>query len=138
MTNKGLFDQAKSTIPTMYINCFDGLNEIQRECWRIYDNKENDPMITPLHKLAALRLAGVRSANVRSARARTAFRRLASLRITFDRSPEISLSSNIAFSRLVLERLTFLKTIDFRFASLRIFIRKIYSIKLDLFMKLFS
>jgi hypothetical protein len=58
MTNKGLFDQAKSTIPTMYFNCLDGLGEIERKCWRIIDNEENNPAINQWHKLAAMRLAG--------------------------------------------------------------------------------
>src|SRR5262245_39157018 len=58
MTNKGLFDQAKSTIPTLYINCLDGLNEILRKCWGIIDNEDDDRRINQWVKLAAMRLAG--------------------------------------------------------------------------------
>jgi hypothetical protein len=57
MTNKGLFDMAKNTFATMYMNCVEGCNEILWECWKIYRNLENDPRITQWHKIAALRLA---------------------------------------------------------------------------------
>ena len=45
MTNKGLYDLAKATLSTMYFNCIIGLNEVQKECWKIYHNLENDPTI---------------------------------------------------------------------------------------------
>jgi hypothetical protein len=57
MTSKGLFGLAKDTFATMYFNCVEGLNEILRECWKIFKNVENDPRITQWHKIAALRLA---------------------------------------------------------------------------------
>jgi hypothetical protein len=57
MTNKGLYDLAKATLSTMYFNCVIGMNEIQKECWKMYRNIENDPRILTWHKIAALRLA---------------------------------------------------------------------------------
>ena len=57
MTNKGLYDLAKATLSTMYFNCVIGLNEIQKECWKIYHNLENNPEITQGYKMAALKLA---------------------------------------------------------------------------------
>ena len=56
MTNKGLYDLAKATLSTMYFNCVIGLNEIQKECWKIYHNLENNPEITQGYKMAALKL----------------------------------------------------------------------------------
>lgn len=57
MTNKGLYDLAKATLSTMYFNCIIGLNEVQKECWKIYHNLENDPTINNWHRIAALKLA---------------------------------------------------------------------------------
>jgi hypothetical protein len=57
MTNKGLYDLAKATLSTMYFNCIIGLNEVQKECWKIYHNLGNDPTINNWHKIAALKLA---------------------------------------------------------------------------------
>jgi hypothetical protein len=57
MTNKGVFEMAKTSFATMYSNCNDGFNEIQKEYWKIYCNVDNDPNITPVVKLAALKLA---------------------------------------------------------------------------------
>src|SRR5829696_1478960 len=49
---------AKKTLPYMYEKCIDGINEIIKECWTIYNaNKEDSPEILPLHKISALRLA---------------------------------------------------------------------------------
>ena len=57
MTNRGLYDLAKATLSTMYFNCIIGLNEIQKECWKIYHNLGNDPSINNWHRIAALKLA---------------------------------------------------------------------------------
>jgi hypothetical protein len=48
---------AKATLSTMYFNCVQGLNKIQKECWHICHNKDNDPTINQWHKIAALKLA---------------------------------------------------------------------------------
>ena len=57
ITTKDFNDLAKNTIPTLYVNCFVGLNEILRQCWHIVEDE--DQRITMWHRLAALRLAGV-------------------------------------------------------------------------------
>ena len=57
MNNRGLFEMAKKSFATMYLNCVEGLNEILKECWKIYKNEENDQRINQWHKIAALRLA---------------------------------------------------------------------------------
>jgi HTH domain len=57
LTDKGLFGLAKVTLPTIYFNCIQGLDEILKECWKINSNLENNPRITQWHKIAALRLA---------------------------------------------------------------------------------
>ena len=56
MTNRGLFEVARASFATMYFNCVDGLNEIMKECWKIYHNQENNPEIKQWHKIAALKL----------------------------------------------------------------------------------
>ncbi|HET6716639.1 MAG TPA: hypothetical protein VFG90_05875 [Nitrososphaeraceae archaeon] len=42
----------------MYFSCVDGLNEILKECWKIYQNENNNPAINYTRKLAAIRIAG--------------------------------------------------------------------------------
>jgi len=55
-TQKGLFGLAKETLSTMFFNCIDGINQVQRECWRIYRNEDNNPEINQWHKMKALSL----------------------------------------------------------------------------------
>ncbi len=57
MTNKGWYNLAKVTLPTMFFNCIQGLDEVQKECWKIIENLDNNPAITVAHKLAAIRVA---------------------------------------------------------------------------------
>jgi hypothetical protein len=52
MTNKGLFGLAKETLTTMYFSCLNGIEQVQREAWKVYNDKDNYPSI----KIAALRL----------------------------------------------------------------------------------
>ncbi len=52
MTNKGLFEIARTSFATMYFNCIDGFNEVMKECWKIYLNEDNDPNIKQWHKIA--------------------------------------------------------------------------------------
>ena len=46
MTNKGLFDMAKTFFATAYFICVDSFGEIQRQFWKMYLYEENDPTIT--------------------------------------------------------------------------------------------
>jgi transcriptional regulator len=48
-TRKGLYDLAKQSLSTMLYSCIIGLNEIEKEAWKIYKNNDND-------KVNALRL----------------------------------------------------------------------------------
>jgi transcriptional regulator len=56
MTNKGLFGLAKETLSTMYFSCIQGVEQVQKEAWKIYKNENNDHTITNWHKMAALKL----------------------------------------------------------------------------------
>lgn len=55
-TQKGLFGLAKETLSTMYFNCIEGINEVQKECWKIYNNTDNNPEINQWHKMAAVKI----------------------------------------------------------------------------------
>jgi hypothetical protein len=44
---------AKKTLPFMYKKSIDGINEVLKECWHIYNQKDTVP---PLVRLSALRL----------------------------------------------------------------------------------
>jgi hypothetical protein len=56
-TKRGLFGLAKETLSTMYYNCIEGINEIQRECWKRYNtNIEDNPALNEWHKHSALEL----------------------------------------------------------------------------------
>lgn len=55
-TQKGLFGLAKETLSTMYFSCIDGINQVQRECWKIYRNEDNNPEINEWHKMTALKI----------------------------------------------------------------------------------
>ena len=46
-------DMAKKTLPFMYQKSIEGINEVLKECWHIYQQKETVP---PLVRLSALRL----------------------------------------------------------------------------------
>jgi hypothetical protein len=58
MTNKGLDNLAKVTLPTIFFNCIQGHDKVQKECWKIMENLYNNPAITVAHKLEAIRVAG--------------------------------------------------------------------------------
>ncbi len=44
---------AKKTLPFMYQKSIEGINEVLKECWHIYQQKET---VSPLVRLSALRL----------------------------------------------------------------------------------
>jgi hypothetical protein len=46
-------DMAKKTLPFMYQKSIECINEVLKECWHIYDQKDTVP---PLVRLSALRL----------------------------------------------------------------------------------
>ena len=46
-------DMAKKTLPFMYQKSIEGINEVLKECWHIYQQKDTVP---PLVRLSALRL----------------------------------------------------------------------------------
>ena len=62
-TKKGLFGLAKETLSTMYYNCVQNINEVQKECWRIYRNEDNNPEIHQWHRMSALNLLRKCNAN---------------------------------------------------------------------------
>jgi transposase len=56
-TKRGLFGLAKETLSTMYQNCIESINEIQRECWKRYHTSpEDNPALNEWHKHSALEL----------------------------------------------------------------------------------
>jgi hypothetical protein len=56
-TKKGLFGVAKNeTLSTYFYNCVQGINDVQKECWKIYRNDEDNPEITQFHKMKALEI----------------------------------------------------------------------------------
>ena len=58
-TKKGLFGLAKNeTLSTYFYNCVQGINDVQKECWKIYRNEHNDPEITHYIQMKALDLLG--------------------------------------------------------------------------------
>jgi hypothetical protein len=57
ITNKGLFGLAKETLTTMYFNCIQGVDEAQKEAWKIYRNEDQDPTVSNWHRLAALKIS---------------------------------------------------------------------------------
>jgi hypothetical protein len=46
-------DMAKKTLPFMYKKSIEGINEVLKECWHIYQQKDT---VAPLVRLSALRL----------------------------------------------------------------------------------
>lgn len=40
----------------MYFNCIEGINQVQREAWKIYKNEDNNPEINQWHRMTALKL----------------------------------------------------------------------------------
>ena len=46
-------DMAKKTLPFMYQKSIEGINEVLKECWHIYQQKDT---VLPLVRLSALRL----------------------------------------------------------------------------------
>jgi hypothetical protein len=56
-TKKGLFGLAKNeTLSTYFYNCLQGVNDVQKECWKIYRNDDNNPEINQYHRMKALDL----------------------------------------------------------------------------------
>jgi hypothetical protein len=56
-TKKGLFGLAKNeTLSTFFYNCIQGVNDVQKECWKIFRNENNDPEITHRIRIRALDL----------------------------------------------------------------------------------
>jgi hypothetical protein len=56
-TKKGLFGLAKNeTLSTYFYNCLQGVNDVQKECWKIYRNDDNNPEITQFHRMKALEI----------------------------------------------------------------------------------
>jgi hypothetical protein len=56
-TKKGLFGLAKNeTLSTYFYNCLQGVNDVQKECWKIYRNDENNPEINHHIRMRALDL----------------------------------------------------------------------------------
>lgn len=53
-TKRGLYDLAKQTLPTMYYSCIIGINEAEKEAWKIY--RSTDPEINNWHRIAALKV----------------------------------------------------------------------------------
>jgi hypothetical protein len=57
ITNKGLIGLAKETLSTVYFNCIQGVDEVQKEAWKIYNNENKDPTISNWHRIAALKIS---------------------------------------------------------------------------------
>jgi hypothetical protein len=55
-TRKGLYDLAKQSLSTMLYSCLIGLNEVEKEAWKLYRNDDNDKDTNRWHKVYALRL----------------------------------------------------------------------------------
>lgn len=56
-TKKGLFGLAKNeTLSTYFYNCIQGINDVQKECWKIYRNERHDPEIDHHIQMRALDL----------------------------------------------------------------------------------
>jgi len=56
-TKKGLFGLAKNeTLSTFFYNCVQGVNDVQKELWKIYRNDDNNPEINQYHKMKALEI----------------------------------------------------------------------------------
>ena len=56
-TKKGLFGLAKNeTLSTFFYNCIQGVNDVQKECWKIYRNEQHDPEIDHHIQMRALDL----------------------------------------------------------------------------------
>ncbi len=52
-----LNDLARETMPFMYQLSIEGIRDIIRECWAIYQRDENDETINMYQRLTALKLA---------------------------------------------------------------------------------
>ena len=56
-TKKNLFGLAKNeTLSTFFFNCVQGINDVQKELWKIYKNEHKDPEITHYIQMKALDL----------------------------------------------------------------------------------
>src|SRR3954463_10755698 len=53
-----LNDLAKETLPFMYKSCIDGIREVLKECWNIYESTDDEQQqVNYFQRLAALKLA---------------------------------------------------------------------------------
>ncbi len=53
-----LNDLAKETLPFMYKSCIDGIREVLKECWNIYESTDDEQQqVSYFQRLAALKLA---------------------------------------------------------------------------------
>jgi HTH domain len=52
-----LSDLAKESLPFMYKTSIDGIREVLKECWNIYESTDDDESINYFQRLAALKLA---------------------------------------------------------------------------------
>jgi hypothetical protein len=51
------FGVAKNeTLSTYFYNCVQGINNVQKECWKIFRNEDNNPEINHYHRMKALDL----------------------------------------------------------------------------------
>jgi hypothetical protein len=55
-SQKFLDDLAKETLPFMYQTCIDGIRIVLKECWNIYESRD-DKSINWFQRLSALKLA---------------------------------------------------------------------------------
>jgi hypothetical protein len=47
----------KASIPFMYKTSIDGIREVLKECWNIYESTADDEQVNYFQRLAALKLA---------------------------------------------------------------------------------
>jgi hypothetical protein len=55
-SRKRLYDIAKQNLSTMLYSCLIGINEAEKEAWKLYKNEGNDPDFNHWHRVAALRV----------------------------------------------------------------------------------
>jgi len=55
-TRRGLYDMAKQSLSTMLYSCLIGLNEAEKEAWKLYNNEDTDPSFNSWNKAGAIRL----------------------------------------------------------------------------------
>ncbi len=58
MNQKRMYDMAKSSFYTLYVDRADGMNDLIYECWKKYKKEENKTEITYAIRMTELKLAG--------------------------------------------------------------------------------